>query len=130
MITSKEIFNKVATHMLTQNAKSQTLDADGIELICAYRGNDGRMCAVGCLIKDEAYNSMMEGYTINLQTTSRIVNEQDVMIRSALVESDIPTDRDTLILLQRLQSIHDMYEVKDWVTKLNDLARQYGFEPV
>jgi hypothetical protein len=52
--TLQEVFNIVSTHLLTQGQMSLT---DGI---CAYRGENGLMCAAGVLIPDEAYTPSME----------------------------------------------------------------------
>lgn len=49
-MTNEEIFEKVRTHLLTQNAKSM------IDGICLYRGPNGLKCAVGCLIEDEHFD--------------------------------------------------------------------------
>ena len=60
----KEIFDYVVTHL--KNQKSQSMGsiyfADSDE--CAYRGLDNKMCAVGCLIADDEYESSMEGKNV------------------------------------------------------------------
>jgi hypothetical protein len=56
--TAQEVFDQVASHLLTQKSKSQD-----DELSCRYRGNDGTSCAAGCLISDSEYNEIMEGQT-------------------------------------------------------------------
>jgi len=47
-MTAQEIFDKVWHHMSTQ--KVQSLSKTGN---CAYRGDNGMACAVGCLLDDE-----------------------------------------------------------------------------
>ncbi len=47
-MTKQEIFDKVATHLLTQNEKA--LNSVGG---CVYRTDKGLKCAVGCLIPVE-----------------------------------------------------------------------------
>ena len=42
------VFDRVATHLLTQNAQS----LDIVDGECLYRGEDGKMCAAGCLLTD------------------------------------------------------------------------------
>lgn len=51
----QEVFDKVVNHLLTQNQKSIDESSQ-----CMYRGINGLMCAVGCLIPDEFYNKDLE----------------------------------------------------------------------
>ena len=53
--TAQEVFDQVATHLLTQNERS----LDGAS--CSYRNCDGLKCAAGCLISDDEYDNQMEG---------------------------------------------------------------------
>jgi hypothetical protein len=55
-MTRKEVYDKVMTHLAGMSQPS--VNSDGK---CAYRGTGGRMCAVGCLIPDNVYNSGIEG---------------------------------------------------------------------
>lgn len=48
--------NKMYDHLIKQGRKSTGAKWDA----CAYRGEGDTMCAVGCLISDEAYNPEME----------------------------------------------------------------------
>ena len=57
-MTKQEIFDKVLAHLRQQRVASET--ASG----CAYRGEQGRTCAVGCLIPDAEYTPEMEGTAI------------------------------------------------------------------
>lgn len=59
-MNTQEIFNTVATHLLTQNARSMGTAPQMEGRGCLYRGENGRMCAVGCLIKDEFYDPILE----------------------------------------------------------------------
>lgn len=54
-MTNQETFDRVAEHLLKQDAKSLRHGA------CAYRGDAGLKCAVGCLISDEDYEYGIEG---------------------------------------------------------------------
>ncbi len=58
-MTPQEIFDKVVNHLRAQGAKSE-MDHPVAGLMCAYRGIQGRMCAVGCLIPDADYLPTME----------------------------------------------------------------------
>jgi hypothetical protein len=55
----QEIFDKVYTH-LEQQGEASALETGA----CLYRSEDGKMCAVGCLIIDEDYNSDFEGNSV------------------------------------------------------------------
>lgn len=48
----QEVFTKVATHLLKQGRRALFAEKNGFRS-CAYRGDNGTKCAVGCLIKDE-----------------------------------------------------------------------------
>lgn len=58
---AQEIFDTVALHLLKQGRRTTNPD---IPEMCVYRGANGTKCAVGVLIPDEAYDSMMEGRTV------------------------------------------------------------------
>jgi hypothetical protein len=88
-MTPQEIFDKVCTHLMTQRTRS-------IQVICAYRGENNTMCAIGCLLSDEMYCSQMEGESIN-----GLVNR----FRSYLPEWFYKHYR----LLMDLQLAHDSY---------------------
>ena len=52
----KAIVKTMAVHMAKQRDRSQN-----IAKMCEYRGEEGRQCAVGCLIPDEIYSDFIEG---------------------------------------------------------------------
>lgn len=114
-MTLQEIFDKASTHLLTQNAKSLL----GISM-CRYRADNGLMCAVGCLIKDEFYTPDLE---------RKVSYMKDV--QTALVSSGVLDKVDTVIMseksrmLDRLQEIHDIRLVSEWESELKILAKQY-----
>ena len=56
-----DVFNHVIDHLRKQGTKS--LHPEGG--ICAYRGRDETMCAVGCLIADDEYDPVWEGRGID-----------------------------------------------------------------
>ena len=58
--------NKMYDHLIKQGRKSTGAKWDG----CAYRGDQGTMCAVGCLISDEEYVPEME-YKSAFQVVSK-----------------------------------------------------------
>lgn len=103
-MTRQEIFDKVKAHLLKQNARST-----GASGSCRYRGEHGRMCAVGCLISDAKYRTAMEGHAAR-------------DLRSWL---SMPSPR-TLALLDNLQDVHDGYEPRLWSIELADVAKRFG----
>jgi hypothetical protein len=102
-LSKQEIFDRVAVHLLTQNERS----AD--EIFCKYRGPEGRMCAVGCLIPDEVYDIKMEGLA-----TRSLIDHHPVI--KDLFEPD------ALGMLGGLQNIHDHKNIREWKQALIDLA--------
>lgn len=104
MPTNQETFDTVARHLLTQAEKAirtGTLDE------CAYRGDRGLRCAVGCLLPDDLYDPSMEG-------------------QSCFKGSDVGAIMQRLGydpgLLELLQAIHDSRSVAGWPDALGDLA--------
>lgn len=107
---AQEIFDKVAGHLLQQNAKS--LDNTGM---CTYRGENGLKCAVGILIPDGEYSPNMEALTVNklLETDLLSADLKEVMQKHSR-------------LLKWLQMIHDDQDISTWKEDLTNLARESG----
>ena len=105
----KQVFQTVATHLLTQNSKS----VEGSDLgNCRYQNDDGKQCAVGVLIDSKNYKPELEG------------NATDALEVIQAVEKSLDThitrpDRD---LLCKLQDIHDYSSVEGWREELEELA--------
>lgn len=53
------VFDHVVTSLIKQGQPSMAVR--GGDLVCVYRGNDGRKCAGGWCIDDEEYSERMEG---------------------------------------------------------------------
>lgn len=103
--TEQQVFDQVAKHLLTQNARSLRPQPGKVGA-CAYRGVDERKCAAGCLISDQEYSPSMEGASWWTLTIKHIV----------------PSAHATLI--KELQAIHDSCDVCSWSAALRDLARE------
>lgn len=58
--TAQGIFDKVAQHLNDQGVQAAVPNEYGV-MECRYRGPNGTMCAVGCLIPDEEYDPDFEG---------------------------------------------------------------------
>ena len=54
------MFDIAYAAIIKQDHKSLKVNLDDAK-VCAYRGNYGRKCAIGHLIKDEFYNLSLEG---------------------------------------------------------------------
>lgn len=92
----QEIFDYVETHLKEQDCRSMRVFHDGVN--CAYRGEDGTMCAVGCLIADDEYISGMEHH--NVTELSRHLSDGTERV---LPDRLLPHLR----MLTELQDFHD-----------------------
>ena len=104
----QEIFDFVANHLLTQNAKSVE-DSGG----CLYRYAHLK-CAVGALISDEDYKCSFE-----MQSLRLLADKKEKTIFSDIEES-------RLAFLIHLQAIHDDYAIEEWPEKLSALGTYFG----
>lgn len=134
MMTMREVFDRVKTHLLSQRKQAER------GLICAYRGSDGTKCAVGCLIKDEFYSEIFEGLGIHAPivdissgtwrakptyTTGNGDWTRHEALASALNNSGVPASASIKDMLSRLQSIHDNEGPEDWEDQLAHVERFY-----
>lgn len=103
----QEIFDFVANHLLTQNAKAVD-DSD----TCRYRYGHLK-CAVGALISDEDYNCSFEMNSLKLLTDKK-----------ETIFSDIEESR--LTFLMYLQEIHDEYIIERWPEQLSILGSDFN----
>ena len=111
-MNAQEVFDKVATHLLTQNAKSMTT---GAGRACAYRGDNGTMCAAGCLIPDDKYKPEYEYNTI-------------CSLKNKFPET-LEFWGEHFELAHKLQTVHDAYLVENWKEQLNAVAQLYDLSP-
>lgn len=117
MMTAQELFDKVATHLLTQNRASidEKLDFCKYRL---YRDNDPPLsCAVGCLIPDNQYDPEMEGVLID-----RLIDDKWI------TGSILNLFREHRSLLYKLQWIHDKTTTHYWKDELRNLATEYSLK--
>ncbi len=128
-MTLQEIFDKVRTHLLTQGEQC----AFGGN--CKYRGDNGKMCAVGCLIPDALYNPEIEdvGVRVHFQKLFRKAfggAKQKILhnILKECVPGFYPEETNAAYkLLVDLQNVHDQYEnAGDWPAELRVVAGKYG----
>lgn len=110
-MNKQEIFDKVATHLLTQGKQSR-LNPEDTRGICAYRSKDGSKCAAGCLIPDDVYDPRMEG---NLITT--LIG--GVWLGDELLNFDLPSFFGKHAgFIRSLQMTHDAFMPPDWFDEL------------
>ncbi len=116
------IYNQVRDHLLKQNAQSRLPSRASsfgeIQGVCAYRGQGGKMCAVGCLIKDKFYSNELE-------------NKPCIMpeIEEAIDRSIGPTESGSYNLLYDLQNVHDSTAVAFWPSALKEVAIKHNLIP-
>ena len=101
------VFDKVVAHLRQQG--EQSLGPDGA---CMYRGTEGRMCAVGCLIPDSEYSEGMEGRPVDALKLFR------------------DWSGDVISLLGRLQNAHDrclgVLPEARWEDRFRSIAADFG----
>ena len=103
--TAQDVFNTAALGMLTQGAKSISLDGRQ----CVYRGPDGRKCGAGFLLTDEE------------ATKADTENCEDASICVVCP----PRLKQHVDLLSDIQSCHDGYCVGEWPSRLRVIASKH-----
>jgi hypothetical protein len=114
----QEIFDKVVEHLAKQGRHSLSRN----KLHCLYRGPDGLMCAVGCLIPDEMYDPTIESQTIS-----------DIILAPSSLRTHLPSYfNGNIILLGDLQIAHDRSkDLESLLTLLIDISIRHklNFDP-
>lgn len=112
-VTPQQIFDQVAVHLLTQNAKS-SVPADPEypdQLRCLYRSGE-LQCAAGCLIDADEYSETME-------------DKRFLEVFATFKETHHPenwTGSLNIQLVQEMQNLHDHNPTENWKFCLRDLA--------
>lgn len=109
----QSVFNTVAKHLLTQNARAA--DEDGK---CFYRAPNGMKCAMGALIPDELYKPTMEN-----KEASYVCNNYPEIAQHLGVET--MEDR---AFLNNLQRLHDYKDPSLWRIALANFAARHSLE--
>jgi hypothetical protein len=118
MLTKQEIFDKVSTHLLRQNARSHfayDTEYPYVKPSCAYRNEKGLKCAVGCLISDEAYTSEIENLNVLDEKVLDVLGLSGVDVKN----------EETMDMLCILQELHDWQEEGDWKYGLANIADSF-----
>ncbi len=108
MMNNQEVFDIVVRHLRKQNAASVVSEPGSA---CAYRGTEGRKCAVGILIPDEIYHPYMEEKSIEYVMAANPETKK--------WECD-------MCLLSELMTIHDSYPVNRWEQEFRSVANAYN----
>jgi len=116
-MNTQELFDKMCAHLIKQDAPSILL---GLDKTCAYRGENGTMCAIGCLIDGKFYTSNLECRSIYHEKVRLAVENS---IGRVLEDKDLE-------ILEEMQCAHDCAAVKDnfrghlW-PKVNEIAQVF-----
>ena len=125
-LTNQELFDRSATHLLTQMEQCQTVDPDD-RVFCRYRNDAGQACAIGGVIPDELYNPLIE----NSAASSLVNGEFEIPEARTKISEEIRDGLATLFrdvdpaLLDRLQAIHDVDPPRTWRERLDYLASRH-----
>lgn len=118
MPTKQEIFDKVATHLLTQKARAMgTRPAPFVGEVpsCLYLAPDGTRCAIGCLIPDG--HPALRAHADAAELLMRFPD---------LCPLVLPTDHQDAGFLLHLQRIHDDRSVATWPQALREFAQEWN----
>lgn len=117
MLTNQEIFDKVATHLLTQGKKSIN-----DEWRCLYHGPNGLMCAAGCLMLGSEDTSSFEGTSIPNPSAEDTLTHKESAVLDALERGGVPRTCEALNLVSDLQDLHDNDNPREWLDALRYCA--------
>ena len=120
----QQMFDFMLNHLRSQGGPSTSdpTEEDIGESVCMYRGDNGLMCAIGCMIPDSMYDDSLEGESVN------------ICLRRVGVSLDFTTES---FLGTAQNELHD--DLPDWspdefLTSLEenaiDLAREYSLKYV
>jgi len=118
-VSLQQAYEKIREHFIQQGRPAVDMRYESKP--CYYRHKDGDvtlMCAVGCLIDDDAYNRSIEDNCV----------ESDVVI-AALEKSGLSLSDRGKAFLSDAQMAHDRWDQNDlpWaLKKLDEAADRYG----
>lgn len=120
--THQKAFDHVAAHIAQQGERSTTFFKGDSAPTCAYRGENGLMCAAGCLISDENYTEGFECRSLGEGGVRRLDADAiwDAIVRSTGLDADAWT------LVYSLQAVHDGGGPYTWKHDLWSLAERFG----
>lgn len=99
------ISERIRDHLTKQKAVCSVVNEQG-STSCRYRGENGRMCAVGCLISNEHYTGYLEGMGVMSGPEVRDAVYKSLNYRPVGRAEEEKYER----LFQAWQIYHDSYE--------------------
>jgi hypothetical protein len=105
-MTNQQVFNRVVRFLRKQGCQSITKDGRS----CAYRGEGGRRCAVGCLIPNRLYEASMEGAAAEFPRVKKILKALGIDIDLAMA----------------LQNVHDSRGADSWEFEFHLVAEEFS----
>lgn len=114
MLSRQAIYDRIKQHLLSQDGEAFHTSGN-----CAYHADDGKKCAVGCLIPDDKYQPSFEGLPYTGPEIKPILEE---VIGRPLQEDDNK-------LLDALMYCHDNIRVALWDKELYAIASRQGLQP-
>ena len=110
------IFDRVATHLLTQMKQSKTINSKG-NSVCMYLNPEGLKCAVGCLVNKDLAKKLDESMG---EYNSTGVSDYHI-------ETQLPyAIKHHVKFLSELQNLHDYHNPAVWFNRLLDLAKRHN----
>lgn len=106
--TEQEVFDFVASHLLTQNETSI------VNFQCKYRGDNGLKCAAGVLIADEEYLPSFDESPVECGWYSLVLKE---LVPNAHSE-----------FIRELQWVHDTDKPYRWFYELERVAKAHDLD--
>lgn len=110
-MNKQEVFDKVATHLLTQKRQAWDEQTNG----CVYRASNGDKCAIGCLIPDQFYSPEFEQLFL-----------ENLAERYPSLLSDIGLGTIPVVFLADIQCVHDDTPPDAWFICLESFALREG----
>jgi hypothetical protein len=120
-MTPQEVFDKVVFGLRAQGRKSERKDEMDGTTVCLYRGPENTKCAAGLLIEDFEYADIMEGTNIKGLLEDWSTDHSNPIAESLSLRL-VPH----LELIVRLQTIHDISEVKYWEQEFSRVADDFN----
>ncbi len=116
-LTKQQVFDKVADHLARQKEQSRITKPTLHGFICAYRGDDGKKCAVGALIPDEVW----EEHGIDEATWGGNSAAFKLFTDFPELKEKSGLGAVTTNFLAQLQTVHDALDMQ-WGLRLYNLA--------
>lgn len=139
-MNNQEAFNKVCAHLKNQNARSVKAcsDTPGSTPRCSHAGENGRACAVGCLVPRELAEEMDALGDSSWDSISAMPRESEDHGDVDPDELEVAEEAISILkgvsdnLLSDLQLAHDQSDGEDFwgqaLPRLRDVAAKYALE--